>query len=291
VLSTHAADPSPEATAFREGLRQHGWIDGQGTTVDARFSYAVEGLRARAGELIAAGANVIVTIGNEATRAARDVSQTVPIVMMLTTHPVRDGFVASIGRPGGNVTGLTNLGAGLIAKRLELFKAAVPGLSKVATISFTDAGDVTPDIQELTAAAQELGVEITLHPLQTHSFVESAFDSIARTGEDGVLLLSELGLYMRNPIPSLAIKHRLPTMAEARKFVTEGGLLAYGSNVPSLFRRGAFYIDRILRGAKPGDLPVEQPSTFDFAVNLKTAQALGITIPRSVLDQATELVQ
>jgi putative ABC transport system substrate-binding protein len=291
LLSTSALDPSPEGAAFRAGLRQHGWIDGSSAIIDARFAYAVEGLRARARELVASGVDVLVTIGNDATKAAREASQSVPIVMILSTHPLRDGFVASMGRPDGNVTGLTNLGSGLNAKRLERFKEAVPSLSKVAIIWFVDSGDVGSDLEELKAAAQALHVELVSHPLQTHNFLESAFGSIAQSGEDGVLVLSEHGLFSRRPVVTLAIKHRLPAMSETRTFVSEGGLLAYGPNPPDLYRRGAYYVDRILRGAKPSDLPVEQPATFDFVVNLKTAQALGLTIPQATLLQATEVIQ
>jgi putative ABC transport system substrate-binding protein len=294
LLSPYAPDPSPEGTAFRQGLRGFGWIDGQNAVIEGRHGASAEAVRASAKDLVDRGVDVIVTVGSDATRAAREATDTVPIVMLQSTSPLGEGLVASLARPGGNVTGLTNLGAGLSAKRLELFKAAVPGLSRVAVLWYAASSDANPDVHEIQSAARTLGVEVMPMPFQGYgAFVDTAFETMVRSGADGVVLLLDqtTSLIWTPRIATVAMTHRLPTISETRAFPDQGGLLAYGPNLPDLYQRGAFYVDRILRGAKPGDLPVEQPTTFDFVVNMKTAEAIGLTIPHAVLQQATELIQ
>ena len=289
MLSGHALDPSPEGAAFRVALRDLGYAEGQNLSLAFRYAGLPETLVSAAAELIGQGADVIVTVDDEATRAARDVSSTVPIVMADSRDPVRAGLIASLARPGGNVTGLTSLTAALGPKRLELLHEAAPGASQIAFLWHTRTGD-SPDLREMQAAADRMGVQLI--PVIS----EVLNMALPLTGlpapVDGVIV-STLGSARADAARVAASVNtmRLPAIYDAGSFPQAGGLMAYGANTPALFRRATTYVDRILKGAKPADLPVEQPTTFDFVINRKAAQELGLTLPESVLQQATEVIQ
>jgi putative tryptophan/tyrosine transport system substrate-binding protein len=275
---------------FREGMREKGWVEGQNFVVEARYADGrEERYPALAAELIALPVDVILTSSTPAIRAAREATSTLPIVFAAIGDPVRQGFVASYARPGGNLTGLTILGGGAMeGKRLELLEA-VPAIVRVAHVSTpTTAGNI-PGAQE---AARMLGVELQLLAVRTHDDLESAFAAASGWGADALLFAPDAVFgTARGPIATLAAQHRLPAMYAGRQHVDSGGLMAYGPQVGYNWRRAADYVDKILKGAKPADLPVEQPREFEFVINHKTAQALGLTIPPHVLLQATEVIQ
>jgi putative ABC transport system substrate-binding protein len=231
-----------------------------------------------------------VTVDDDATRAAKNASTTVPIVMADSRDPVRADLIASLARPGGNVTGLTSLTAELGPKRLELLRLALPSVRRVAFL-WQARTDEPPDLRELQPAAEGMGVQLL--PVSFRAFGNVALPLAGLEGSvDGIIVLT-LGSARADAarITALLNVTRLPAIYDAGTFVHADGLMAYGANTPELFRRAATYVDKILRGTRPADLPVEQPTTFDFVINLKTAQAIGLTIPPSVLQQATEIIQ
>jgi putative ABC transport system substrate-binding protein len=290
VLSTNALDPSPEGTAFREALRDLGYVEGQNLTLSFRLAGQPETLRSAATDLIGQGVGVIMTVEDEATRAARDASDAIPIVMADSRDPVRAGLIASLGRPGGNVTGLTSLTVDLGPKRLELLRAAVPGVARVAFLWVARTGGL-PDVHDLQAAARGMGVEFIPVLERNATTIGLSLEGLdARV--DGIIVLTLASVRADAArIAATLNRTRLPTIYDAGSFARGAGLMAYGASTPELFRRAAGYVDRILKGAKPTDLPVEQPTTFDLVINLKTAQALGLTVPQSVLQQATEIIE
>jgi putative tryptophan/tyrosine transport system substrate-binding protein len=236
---------------------------------------------------------ILVAGGNPVVRAAQDATSTIAIVMAQAgVDPVATGLVTSYARPGGNVTGLTQITAELSGKRLEVLKDLIPGMSRVAVLWNPNTRDKAIEFRELQAAAQTLGVAVQSLEVRGADELSQAFEAAAREQAAGLVVLQEgLTLNQRGRIAELAIQGLLPTMYESRFFVEAGGLLAYGVNLPDLYRRAAVYVDRILRGASPADLPVERPVRFDVVINLQTAQALGLTIPHHVLLQATEVIQ
>jgi putative tryptophan/tyrosine transport system substrate-binding protein len=290
VLSAHAMDPSAEGTAFRAALRDLGYTEGRNLVLTFRLAGQPETLASAAAELIGQGVNVIVTVEDEATHAAKDASATVPIVMTDTREPVRAGLIASLARPGGNVTGLTSLTAELGPKRLELLRLAVPSVRRVAFL-WQARTDEPPELGELQAAAQGMGLRLL--PVSFRAPGNLALPLAELDGPvDGAIVLT-LGSARADGarITALLNATRLPAIYDAGTFVHAGGLMSYGAKTPELFRRAATYVDKILKGTKPADLPVEQPTTFDFSINLKTARTLGLMIPESVLQQATEVIQ
>jgi putative ABC transport system substrate-binding protein len=290
VLSTLALDPSPEGTAFREALRDLGYAQGRNLALAFRSAGQPETLASAAAELIGQGVDVMVAVDDEATRAARDASDTVPIVMADSRDPLGAGLIASLGRPGGNVTGLASLTVALGPKRLELLRAAAPGVSRVAFLWWARTGGL-PDMRDLQTAAQAMGVQVI--PVIERSATDAALSLVGlHDPVDGIIMLSLASARSgaARIAASLDAMH-LPAIYDAGSFAHAGGLMAYGADTPGLFRRAATYVDKILKGAKPADLPVEQPTTFDLVINLKTAQTLGLTIPVSVLQQATEVIQ
>lgn len=275
--------------AFVQGMRDLGWLGGQHVTFDHRFARASEALVVRAAELVDLKVDVVVAAGNEAIRVARAATSTIPIVMAISDDPVGTGLIASLARPGGNVTGVTNFGAQLGAKRLQILKEVAPVIARVAVVwDQYVLGDAGVDA-ELSAAADALNVQLEPHPVAGGQIWE-AFTAATERGADAILVLSD-SLNPRLATTSFLGGVRVPTLVENGELARAGGLVAYGPSVPALFRQAAGYVDKILKGAKPADLPVGQPTTFDFVVNLKTAQALGLTIPPSVVTQATEIVQ
>ena len=244
-----------------------------------------------AAELVRLNVDVIVAAGVEPTRAAKQATTTIPIVMGQSGDPLGLGLVASLARPGGNITGLTILTAELNGKRLGLLHEAVPGTSSVAVLAHPLERS-EPAMQEVQAAARGLTVQLEVVEAGDPGDFEGAFREITRRRPRALMALPAARFFThRTRLAELALKHRLPTMFPEREFVDAGGLMAYGPSLPDSWRRSATYVDKILKGAKPADLPIEQPIKFELVINLKTAKALGLTIPPAVLRQATEVIQ
>ena len=278
---------------FRAGMRDLGYLEGQNVVIEWRFADGrLERLPELAAELVRLPVDVLVADGTAAVRPAKDATDTIPIVMAQSVSPVENGFVASLARPGGNVTGLASIARELIGKRLELLKAAVPNVSRVGVLWNPGMADRVGEFQLAEVAAGTLGLELRSLEARDPAAIDSALERALLERADGLALFDNLVLTSNAArIGEFAREHRLPMMAGNRRFATAGGLLAYGANDPDMARRAADYVDKILKGAKPADLPVEGPSLFDFVVNLRTARALALTIPLSVLQQATEVIQ
>jgi putative ABC transport system substrate-binding protein len=274
-------------------MRELGYVEGRTVVFEARGADGKpERLPGLAAELVRLKVDAIVTAGTAAVQAARQATATIPIVMATGSDPVGLGVVASLARPGGNVTGVTTLNPELSAKRLELARELVPRASRLAILG--DAGTAATAIQvrETAAAARTLGVRLHSFTVRDRADLANAFSMIARE-RPAVLLVIPGALFFgeRQYLAELAVKHRLPTVHGAQEYTEAGGLIAYGPDRPELLRRAAVYVDRILRGAKPADLPVEQPTKFELIVNLRTAKALGLTIPPSILSRADEIIR
>ena len=282
--------------AFQQGLRDLGYVEGQ--NVDITYRYA-EGQKERlpglAAELVRLPVDVIVTGGSQAIRAAQHATRMIPIVMAGTADPVAQGFVASLARPGGNITGLSDLSVELPGKRLELLKEIVPQSTRIAVLTDPYSPYHTGYMRALTIAAQALGLHLHVVEVRRADALDSAFAEIARKGADALLVMQvgilDRGVSGPGQLVDLSAHHRLPTMYTRQEVVTAGGLMSYGPNIPDNWRRAVIYIDKILKGANPADLPVQQPITFDLVINLKMAKALGLTIPPTVLYQADEVIQ
>jgi putative tryptophan/tyrosine transport system substrate-binding protein len=272
-----------------------GYVEGQNLHIEAREA---EGQPARlpalAAELTNSSVDVIVVgATTPAAQAAQNATSTIPIVMTGVSDPVAAGLVASLARPGGNVTGLSDLAVGLSGKRLELLKETVPGASRVAALGNPTNAASAADWRATQEAARTLGLDVWSVDVHSADDLPGAFETIARERPDALIMLADplLGVSTTTQLADLVARSRLPSIHRSRLDADAGALMSYGPNYPALARRGAYYVDRILKGAKPADLPVEQPMTFDFVVNLKTAQALGITFPHEILLQVTEVIQ
>jgi ABC-type uncharacterized transport system substrate-binding protein len=279
---------------FRHALRELGWVEGHNLAFESRWSEGDrDRLRDLAAELVRLKVDVIAANGGEATRAAQQATRTIPIVMLGTADPVGSGFVASLARPGGNITGVSTLQADLNVKRLELLKEAFPGLSRVAILRDASSGVINRAmVSEQERAERALGVQLHLLEVPNPSTPEPAFAAIAQARAEALMVLPSqaLGAYATR-IVDLVARSRLPAIYPARPYVEAGGLMSYSRDRGEELRRSAAYVDKILKGAKPIDLPVEQPMKFELVINLKTVQALGLTIPTSVLFQATEVIR
>jgi putative ABC transport system substrate-binding protein len=282
--------------AFRQGLRERGYVEGQNIVIVYR---AADGKFERwpglATELARLQGDLIVAPNTPAARAAQQATTTIPIVTPVMGAPVGDGLVASLARPGGNITGLTFLGPELVPKRLELLKEALLGVSHVAALWHPGAyaePTMRDMLQETEAAARTLGVHLQLVEVQGPDEFDRAFSTMTRARAEALIVLPSTMLFTeRRRLVDLAAWHRLPAMYQLREFVELGGLMAYGASITDLIRRCATHVDKILKGATPADLPMEQPTKFELVINLKTAQALGITIPSSLLFQADRVIQ
>ena len=279
--------------AFKQGLRERGYFENKNVVFEHREADGDPAKLPRlAAELVQLKVDVIVTAGPSVTAAAKNATISVPIVMAWDEDPVGNGFVKSLAKPGGNVTGLSSVSAEISGKRLELLREIVPTLSRVAVV-----GDLTQPgnkqgLAETRTAAKTLGVELQYMNAQTLDDVERIFKSASMERADAMLVQANRAFYaQRDRVIALAAKNRLPTMYAQLEFVESGGLIAYASNVSDMYRRAAYYVDRILKGAKPADLPVEQPTTFDLMLNMKTAKALGLTIPQSIMVRATRVIE
>ncbi len=279
------------AEPFRQGLRELGYVEGQNILLEFRWAEGKpERFPALANDLVQSKVDIIMTSGTAGTRAAREASTTIPIIMAVVGNPVEDGLVNSLARPGGNITGLSMMNPELTAKRLELLKEMVPKLRRVVALQGPTSSRLIADVT--SRAAQSLGLHLEVIEARGRADFASAFAAARRQRADAVIpLASPVFASERRVLVDLAAKHRLPAMYETREFVDEGGLASYGAHYPDLFRRAAVYVDKILKGAKPADLPVEQATRFEFVINLKTAKALGLTIPQSILIRADQVIQ
>ena len=280
--------------AFRQGLRELGYVEGANILVEYRTADSkIERFVDQASELVQLKVDIIVASNTPAARAAQQATDTIPIVVPVMGDPVRDRLVANLARPGGNITGLTFLGPELLPKRLALLKEALPTASRVVALWHPGAyGERTMSdmMKETEAAARTLGVQLRLVAVQGPDELERAFSTIAGERADALLVFPSPMLFAeRRRIVDLAAKYRLPSMAMGREFAELGGLIAYGASIPGLFRRCATYVDKIIKGAKPADLPGEQPTKFDLVINIKAANALGLDIPPSLLARADEV--
>ena len=285
---------SPSMEAFRQGLRDLGYVEGQNLVIEWRWAEGrEERLPDLAAELVRLQVQVIVVGGGAAIRAAQYATSTIPIVMAANYDPVGEGFIASLARPGGNITGLSWLGAELPGKRLELLKETLPQSTRIAVLGNPAFAAYETWLHSLTAAAQALGLHLHVVELHRADELDSAFAAITSAGADALIVLADPalmdGLHAR--IVDLAARNRLPAMYDWRAYVDAGGLMSYGPSMPDMQRRAASYVDKILQGAKPADLPIEQPTTFHLVINLKAAKALGLTMPPTVLFQANEVLQ
>jgi ABC-type uncharacterized transport system substrate-binding protein len=292
LLGTAHCEAHHRFEAFRQGLHELGYVEGRSIALDCRGDPRPERLPALAAELVRLGPAVLVTDGSAATRAAMRASRTIPIVMGTVGDPIGSKFVASLARPGGNVTGLTLVTHELITKRLELIREMVPGNPRLAVLANPDNPITKDQVRELEAVAGPLGLTVQVVETRDAAGLEPAFATMGRQRAGALLVLPDAALFReRTRIVALAARSRLPGVYEAREFVEAGGLIAHGPRIDDNFRRAAVFVDKILKGAKPADLPVEQPTQFELVVNLKTAKALGLTIPQSVLVRADEVIQ
>jgi len=281
--------------AFLQGLRDLGYVEGRNVVIEYRSAEGkLERLPALAAELVALKADVIVAGSAPAALAAKQATRTLPIVFAAVADPVTSGLVTSLARPGGNVTGLSILAPELVGKCLEQLTQAVPGISRVAVLWHPGAfGERTEKdmLKEAEVAARTLGVRLQFVETRGPADIDRAFSDMTRERAGALTVLSStMFLGERSRLVDLAAKNRLPAVYAWREAVDAGGLMSYGANLADLFRRAATYVDRILKGAKPGDLPVEQPTKFELVINLKTAKALGLTIPPSLLQRADQVI-
>ena len=274
---------SARIEAFRQGLRELGYVEGKNIVIEYRHAEGkLDRLSELAAELVRVKVDVIVTTGPTSTRAAKEATNTIPIVMMNEGDPVASGFVASLARPGGNITGLSILFPEISGKRLELLKEIVPRLSRVAVLGTSTNPGNAQALRETELAAGAFGVQLQYLDVLGPKDIETAFRAASKGHADAVLvLLSPVFNSHRTQVVELAIKNRLPAIYSATEFVEDGGLMTYGVSIIDLFRRAATHVDKILKGAKPADLPVEQPTKFEFVINLKAAKQIGLTIPQS----------
>jgi putative ABC transport system substrate-binding protein len=279
--------------AFREGLRERGYIEGESVAIELRSADdQADRLPACVAELLALKVRVIVTGGTTSVQAAKDATKTTPIVIAGGADPVVMGFAQSLARPGGNITGLSISAGDFLQKRLELLHQAAQQ-AKIAALLLHAANPGNPVfVKAVTTAAPSLGLRIHVVAVRAVNDLADAFATMARANADALLVLEDPSFGANaKKIADLALNHRLPTMLGNRLYVGAGGLMAYGLVYEDLWRRAATYVDRILKGAKPGDLPIEQPTKFELVINLKTAKALGLTIPPSLLGRADEVIQ
>ncbi len=287
ALEAHLVGP------FREGLRELGYVEGQNIVIEYRWAEGkYEHFPALIAELIALKVDVIVTAGTPATQAVKKATTSVPLVMVAVGDPVGTGIVASLKRPGGNITGLTSIADETQGKRLELLREVLPGVSLVAVLSNPENQSAAGVIKENRTAAQVLRMKVRVFDVKTSGELDETLKALVKERPGALIVLGDrLFLTHRQHIMDFATKQRLPTMPLHPELVDAGGLFFYGPSYPGMHRRAAYFVDRILKGARPADLPVERPTTFELVVNVKTAKALGLTIPQSVLLRADRVIE
>jgi ABC-type uncharacterized transport system substrate-binding protein len=293
VLRTGTAVNDQSTDFFRRGLRDLGYVEGQNIRVEVRWSDGDDNrLPALAAELVALKPDVIVTNGSFALRAVKAVAGTIPIVMSVIDDPVAIGVAQSFAHPGGNLTGLSNLAAGLLGKRLEMLVETVPNPGCVAVLGNPRSAIWANDWREITAAAQTLGIDPKAIAARSESELAAAFTEIAGQHCGALLVMSD-PLYFRARVrlAELAARHGVPASYDNQQIVAAGGLMSYGPDTNDMFRRAASYVDKILKGANPADLPIEQPTRFELVINMKTAKSLGLTVPQSLLARADEVIE
>jgi ABC-type uncharacterized transport system substrate-binding protein len=286
-------DDAPIWDHFRQGLRDLGYVGGQNIAIEYRSAAGnFDRLRQAALELASLPVNVIVVYGTPATRAARQATSKIPIVMIGIGDPVRARLVTNLAHPDGNITGNTILGPDLIGKRIEILKEFVPGLTRVAFLWNPDNDSNLAFLEELIIAVPALGLQLISVPLRTSDDFEGAFAAMMQRRPNGFVTTND-GLILQHmgQIIDFMAEHRLPAMYQTKENVQAGGLIAYGAPLSALFSRGAWYVDRILQGIRPAELPIEQPTKFELTINLKTAKALGLTVPPTLLSLADEVIE
>jgi putative ABC transport system substrate-binding protein len=288
-----AASNAANFDALRKGLRELGYVEGQNLVLDYRSADGrPERFPQLAADLLRLNVDLIVTRGTLAVMAAKNATGTIPVVMAASGEPVGTGVVAGLAHPGGNVTGLSALTSELIAKRLELLRETVAGIRRIAFLQNIGNPAAHQSWEELRTAAPSLGLEAQLLDVRRPEDIVRAFDTAVAQRADVILMgIDTVLLANRRQVVELAVKHRLPTMYYTREFVEAGGLMSYGVNYPDLYRRAATFVDKIFKGAKPADLPVEQPTKFELIINLKTARTLGLEVPPMLLARADEVIE
>jgi putative ABC transport system substrate-binding protein len=293
LLGVGASESSPFFDALRQGLRERGWVEGQNIAFEDRTAVGhYSRLPEVAAELVRLKVDVIVTSGTTAALAARKATGTIPIVTTAGGDPVETGLAASLARPGGNITGITSMGRELVGKRLEVLKEAIPGISRIAVFWFPDSRTEGLQVKNSEAAAKGLGLQVRSVEVRRFEDVEKVFAGLVRDRVEALAPPSSVLLRAhRARIVELAARHRLPTIFDDRAYVETGGLMSYGADIRAIFRQLAGYVDRILKGARAGDLPIEQANKVELVINAKTARALGLTIPSSVMLRADQVIE
>ncbi len=294
LMVRSASDSFPQLEAFRERLRERGWIEGQNVALEYRSAEGrLDRLPDLAAELVRLKVDVIFAPGTPETEATQNATRTIPIIMATVGDPVGRGAIASLAQPGRNVTGLSySVGYEIFGKQLELLKEVVPKVSRVAVLGNPRNPHYGPALREAQVAGRSLGVQLQVLEARDPNEFDRAFTAMVKQRAEALLVLADpMSLQHRTPLAQLAGKNRLPSIYGFREYVDAGGLLSYGPNLSDLFRRAATYVDKILKGAKPADLPVEQPTKFELVINMKTAKALGLTIPQSLLLRADQVVE
>jgi putative ABC transport system substrate-binding protein len=294
-LSTRAPDEGAYlAAAFRQGLKEAGYVEGQNVLLEFRWGEGhYERLPAYAAELVRRAVTVIVTTGGDpAAQAAKAATAAIPIVFVSGSDPVKVGLVASLNRPGGNITGIHMLLLGLGAKRLGLLHELMPTINLIGVLVNPNFADAQTQLRDVEGAAQSLGVKLLVQKAGTKLEIDAAFDDLARQKIGAVLVISDpFFTVQRVQIASLAARHAMPAVFELREYAAAGGLISYGPDLANGYRQGGVYAGKILKGAKPAELPVEQPTKFEFVINLKTARMLGLTVPPTLLATADEVIE
>ena len=294
LMARSASDSFPQLEAFRERLRERGWIEGQNVVLEYRWGDGrYDRLADLAAELVRLKVDVIFAPGTAGTVAAQNATRTIPIITATVGDPVGRGTIASLARPGGNVTGLSfSVGFEIVGKELELLKEVVPKVSRVAVLGNPGNPSYGPMLREAQVAGRSLGVQLQVLEARGPNEFDRAFAAMVKQRAGALLVFADAAyIFDRTPLAQLAAKSRLPAIYGLREHVDAGGLLAYGPNLSDSFRRAAIYVDQILKGVKPADLPVEQPTKFELVINLKTAKALGLTIPQSLLLRADQIIE
>jgi putative ABC transport system substrate-binding protein len=294
LFSGAPATSSHTAAAFEQGLREQGYREGREIVIERRYGEArVERMAELAAELVRLNPDVIVASTDAGIASVKQRTQTIPIVMVNSTDPVATGLVTSLARPGANVTGLSTLSPELSAKRLELLKESFPGLTRVAIVWNPDVRGAMLDYRQTESAARALHLTIQSIEVRRAEDLDRVFSAMTTERAEALVVpvVNPLAFAKRVEIAKLAERHRLPSIFGSREFAEAGGLIAYGANIAAGWRRAATYVDKILKGARPSDLPVEQPAQFELVVNLKTAKAIGVTIPPALVRRADQLIQ
>jgi putative ABC transport system substrate-binding protein len=293
LLGSNPSAAAARIEAFREGLRQLGDVEGKNIVIEYRYAEGNnDRLPALAAELVRLKVDIVVSGGPAVTRPLKEATNTIPIVMAFDDDPVGNGFVASLARPGGNITGLATLAPELSGKQLELLKEIIPKLSRVAVLWTSTQPGTAQALKEIELAAGALKVQLQYLDVLDPKDIEIAFREAREKRADAILLLNSPALNThRTQIADLAVKNRLPAVYGQPEYTDAGGLVFYGASITDIFRRAATYVDKILKGARPADLPVEQPTKFEFVINLKAAKQIGLTIPPNVLARADKVIK